>query len=268
MAITLLSSGVSVASFTPNVSVTNSVSIPVGTNRRLFVCCGWDASQGTGPTDIIPAITYNGVAAPFLSREPDGSFESYRIQSPIGFSSRQGVAWYGLREAELAALSGGLMPLTAAWDPSAFCITWQFCFGYFFLGNCNQNERVRNFSRSNTTAAVTTRINTPTTGGGVSDATLVAVVNNTSAGTIQITINAAPLVEDFDVNFAATVARFAAANVMSYGILGAGNSEATFTLPANPSVISVSVRIAEFFPVNGQVSLYDGFGSLITLDAL
>lgn len=270
MVVSLLSNAALGNVSNPTTNVSLSVVLPAGTNRRLLVAVGQKYFNNVDPlppsSTIAPTVTYQGVPLQELTRATDGVTGAFLNRDVTSFFSRNGIYWSGLREADFAGMSGsGTLSCTLAPGTSV----WQFTCAYWFLGNVDQGDQIRYFGRFSASSAATTLAGTLLPG-GTSDAVLLAGINGTSSGSIQMTVNSVGLTEDFDQSFVALGARFAGANVLSGVPVPTFPIDMTYTAPAanSRSAVLVGLRIAEFFPVNpGNAVIYGGPGSVVSLEA-
>ncbi len=251
-----------------------TVALPVGTNRRLVVGFGgkyFNTGVSAGPlsaTPAVPALTYNGVQLQSFTRATDGVTGAFRDQDVPNFFSRSNVTFLGLREADLLGMPAS-GPLAATFAPVA--TNFAFAFGYWFFGNCDQGERIRYFGRFGQSTGGTSFSGILNASGGVSDAVITAGINGASAGSIQLTIDAAPLTENFDTSLSLMTARFAGAHVLST-ILGTTAWGMTYTAAtlAHQATELVGLRLAEFFsPTPGAacVATDDPFGDCVVTES-
>jgi hypothetical protein len=251
MAIVLLSSGASAVGALNGTTVSlPTLALPVGTNRRLVVAFGgkYFNSGGAGalnPVPTVPAITYNGVRLRSFAGAQGATVTAFRDQNVTSFFNRSNVTFLGLLEADLAGMPAS-GPLVSTFAPPA--TTFQSCFGYWFFGNCDQNERIRAVGRTGVSNANTSLAGSVQVG-GTSDAVVIAGIHGNSAGSIQMTINAAPLTETFDTTMGSLTARFAGAHVLST-IAASTPYDMTYTAAAaaHRATALVGLRLAEFFP--------------------
>jgi hypothetical protein len=274
VAITLLGSGVSGAQFQPNTSVSPVFTMPAGSNRRLIGVVAakyFAAASGVAFPVIAPTLSFAGRPLSFLTRDTDGVDDSFLNQQVSGFLSRNGLYFFGLREAELGALpSSGALSAGFAPGAGSNIGSWQFAVGYWLLGNCDQGERVRYYGRFSASNALTTLAGTVLQG-GASDAILVAGINGTLTGTIQITINGGALTENWDLSFGSIGARFAGGLQLGSVPLGTTAFDMTYTAPAanSRSTVLIGLRLAEAFtaPASHGVPVIDGRFSTVTQPA-
>ncbi len=250
MAIVLLASGVgSVANGTPavpNSTSTVSIAVPAGSNRLLLVCVTLKARDPVAgvvaPAETLPIVTYNGVQLSVITRDIDGSSESFRTISSGNL--RIGVFWFIMRESELAALPGGALDLIASYSTGAQ--DWGFRPAYWFLSNCDQGSRIRDYSRASTTASVTNLAIAPPFGsGGASDAVLIGSVNNQITGTIEHTVNGAAQTET-TIN-SNNGAKHSTSHTLSLSPAAPVPVDMTFTAGAVAATVLLPIRVAEFF---------------------
>jgi len=265
VAITELARGTLTSIANPTTLASSAVAKPAGTNRLLLVAI--HTRQVNGDTsETQPSATYGGVALSPLTRSNDGVTGAFITAKAVSFASRVGVHWLMMREAELAPL-GATPNLDVTFAPPG--TLWYMRAAYWFLNNCDQGAQVRQFFRASTTGDATTVIGGTMNTGGVSDAVLVAASNLTNTGSIQITVNAVGLTEDYDLQLVAP-GRNAGAKSLPGGALSVP-FDATFSVTGTPGLnaaVTVAVRLAEFFPVNpGNAVIYGGPATAVSLEA-
>jgi hypothetical protein len=251
VAITLLGTSAFTASLNdPDLAPT--FVIPAGSNRRMFLAVHvkYFNSAAFGPLPALasspaPTVSFGGVPMRFITR-PDGSSASFLNTSVTGFFSRNGIYFFELTEADLAPLGGGSIPLLALFNPGTS--SWQFGVGYWILGNCDQSARIRYFGRFGASNANTTLAGTLLSG-GATDGVILAGINGTSSGSIQMTVNAGALTENYDLSLASVGGRFAGANFLGGIPIGTTAFDMTYTAAAanSRSTVLLGLRVAEFF---------------------
>jgi hypothetical protein len=161
---------------------------------------------------------------------------SLNVISGVTFTNAMGVHWYVLRETQLPANGANNLNVQFAITSNNFVVGW------WILENCSQSPHVRSVANASTLAAVTTLA--VTLGyGALSDACLVAGCNNTTAGTIQITIGGIAVTEDFDVTLATNQAHGAAGTDLTAPSLAPVVCDMTYTLAATPRTAMSAIRI-------------------------
>ncbi len=263
MAITLLSTGITTISLSTTVSsVVAAVPLVGGSNRMLVVAVG---TETFAINQVLPTVSYGGIPLQLLQRR-DGALAS-RVQRAGTFIDEVGVSFWALREVDL--LAAAHTQLEVDWQATSSASNGrQFMAGYWLLGNCDQSQIVRDFKRFN--GLTGTVLGGTLDPGGTSDAIIVAGINNTNAGTIQITIDGVGLAENFD-SAMTTACRFAGANDLTAASVAGIPFDMTFTQQANPLLaanVIIGVRLAEHFPYGGSVALLDEPDGSVTLEAL
>lgn len=221
----------------------------------LVAVCGREQGA-TLPPETIPVVTYGGVTMSFLRIE--SGIESFITG---GSASRVSVFWFALRESELPP--NGANDLIVNWAALAGT-NWGFRSEWYLLGNADQGPITRWISRLATTSG-TQPLNGVLNTGGVSDAIYVAGMNVITSGSFQITIDGVGIVEDADA-VVGSLGRVTFGHDLSAASVGFISYSLAFTNGNN--VAAVALRIAEFFPTDGQARLTQGPASLVTLDAL
>jgi hypothetical protein len=258
VAIVLLGNGSSAVSGTGVDTATVAAALSAGTRRMLVVAVGGEVFSASF-TPVVPSVTYGGVAMSRLVRA-DGADSRIQIIVP-GFNDTLRIDFFALRESEL--LTAVDTNIVATWLASGS--TRVFMVAYWLLGNVDQGPIVRDFQMATATSG--TALGGTTGVGAASDAILVAGINNTNAGTIQITIDGVGLAENFDTSLLAN-ARFAGANDLIAGAVTGIPFDMTYTDPASfDATAIIGVRIAEGFAPGGDVFLTDGPSGSATLDA-
>lgn len=264
MAITLLGKGASPITFV-SVAKTLTLAAPLvaGSNRRLIVAVNTSVNQSVDQA-LSPTVAYGGVPMSLLSR-PDGAL-AFLFEKAAGFPVWSSVHVFGLLESELIAAVGTNI---VASFPTVSSIGGGFLAAYWLLGNCDQGLSVRDHRRFSTTSTVAVSFAPGSTQpGGTSDAVIVAAKAGANSGTLDILINGAGGVEDYDVGGLSVLGRVSGRNVTAAGVFTGVSFSSTFVASTVQAAILIAVRLAEFFQPNGQASLSQAPGSTVTLEPL
>lgn len=266
MAITQLGAATTFASTSnPATSITTSVTLLAGSNRRLLALVGARAqnSPGPAPAETLPTVTYAGIPMGFMPRPTDGAGSFLTATSA---TIRMSCLWYCLRESELPA--NGAHDLVVDWPGIASASNWQIRGGAVQYAGLDQQLRIRDHRRLSSGAG--TSLGGSTLSGGTSDAIVVGTVNATTLGNIAITIDGVGVTEDFEMVIGASGGRVAMGSDLSAGALTGIPFLSTYTNGGN--AVTIGLRLAEFFsPTPGARSVVDSapFGqSVVTADTI
>lgn len=231
--------------------ITFSVTLGAGANRLLLVAIPMD-SFANADAGIPISVTYAGIP---LSLVTDGVDVAQSVQQPSTFPAGTciGAFWYVLREAQMPAPGANNVVVTCVNGGGAK----RFIIGAWVLENCLQSANVRSVANAKTdTPAGLTTLTATLAAGATSDACLVVGCNDTSAGTIQITIGGVGLTEDFDIDQGGS-SRGAAGTDLTAPTVGPVACSMTYTLAGTQRAAMSAIRLEEFSIPSGSVELRD-----------
>lgn len=228
-----------------NSTRTDSVTLGAGANRLFLV--GIAVDSGTNGADAPSSVTYGGVA---LSLVTDGVTQATRREAAsLGSLNAVSVHWYALREAQLP--SNGANNLVVTFPNTVNCVI-----GWWILEGCSQAANVVSVATNGTNVSGSFTTLVALLGpGALSDAVFCLGVNNSSSGTIQITIGGIGLTEDFDVDLTTNAARGAAGTDLTAPSIGVLPCDMTYTLAAAQRAAFCAIRIAQFDLPSGSATL-------------
>lgn len=278
MAITQLAQGVTTLQNSAAALSTAARSQVAGSNRMLLVAVATEAATvvtlpaiAATPVEFLPIVTWGTVPLSLLRRDggnlASASVTDNAVLASFSIASRLSLHFFALREAEMAGLLNN--QIVVAWPIPVAGAGLNFQASYWLLDDCDQSLIVRDFRTATANNLGPTSLGTTTNPGGTSDAVIVAGMKNESTGAIAMTIDGVGISEDFDTTFATSGARFAGGRDLSAGAIAGIPFSMAFSVQTNQGgLIITGVRLAEHFPPDGQVSLYDAPGSIVTLEAL